>query len=565
YAVDVDGDGDVDVLSASAHDATIAWYQNDGNGNFGSQLVITSQASVAKSVYAADVDGDGDMDVLSASSGDNKIALYPNAFNDRPPLTTTTDGLGYYRFENVPAHPSYSVGPVVTQGWVRTSVIPPLELVPGGEVTNIDRGSDFDNANISGQIFRDLDVDGVRDAAEVGLEGWTVYIDADHDGVVSSSDPKTTTDSSGHYSFVDLGPFETYTINQLKPTGYVQTDPLAPAGISATLVRDHANSEDFQNLYDLSGTANGDFYFIGRDHGGSGYNSAELFHYSAETTLTQTLTNTNQPQAVTTDGSTAFWIDSDRNGNPVILKREAGGETTTVVYPRTSEDNQLTRPVDIEFLQHANDKDEFLVLDAEAGQLWLLKAGPLANELTKTGGARYASGNSRHHDSSLVVDGDTVYVADPGMEAFGDTPSAIESIPLSGSEWTTLYSGENAALAQGITIGRDKVIFSSGDNIYELAKNGGEPTLLVNDERFGSPAGLWFGSETLYAVDSLDLTQATSWEVSFNSATLATADKGWQITPGAGEHITNLGFGNIDTASLGGASGNSNISGRIYQ
>ncbi|MCW8816557.1 MAG: hypothetical protein OQK52_01635, partial [Ignavibacteriaceae bacterium] len=34
YAVDVDGDGDVDVLSASVFDDKIAWYENDGNENF---------------------------------------------------------------------------------------------------------------------------------------------------------------------------------------------------------------------------------------------------------------------------------------------------------------------------------------------------------------------------------------------------------------------------------------------------------------------------------------------------------------------------------------------------
>ena len=96
-----------------------------------------------------------------------------------------------------------------------------------------------------------------------------------------------------------------------------------------TLVKAHVNSEDFQNLYDLTGTAEGDFYFIGRDHDGSGYNSAELFHYSAETDLTQTLTNTNQPQAVTTDGQSAYWIDADRFGSPVILKRGAGDSSTT--------------------------------------------------------------------------------------------------------------------------------------------------------------------------------------------------------------------------------------------
>jgi hypothetical protein len=35
---------------------------------------ITTGAVRAVSVYAVDLDGDGDMDVLSASRGDNKIA-----------------------------------------------------------------------------------------------------------------------------------------------------------------------------------------------------------------------------------------------------------------------------------------------------------------------------------------------------------------------------------------------------------------------------------------------------------------------------------------------------------
>ncbi|MCD6365195.1 MAG: VCBS repeat-containing protein, partial [Planctomycetes bacterium] len=79
YVADIDGDGDMDVLSASWDDHKIAWYENlDGAGSFGCQHVITAAAYHAASVHAADVDGDGDMDVLSASFYDDKITWYEN-------------------------------------------------------------------------------------------------------------------------------------------------------------------------------------------------------------------------------------------------------------------------------------------------------------------------------------------------------------------------------------------------------------------------------------------------------------------------------------------------------
>ena len=96
YAVDLDGDGDADALSASTQDDKIAWYENDGSGSFGPQQVITTQADGATSVYAADLDGDGDGDVLSASFFDDKIAWYANdgsgGFGPPQIITTQADG-----------------------------------------------------------------------------------------------------------------------------------------------------------------------------------------------------------------------------------------------------------------------------------------------------------------------------------------------------------------------------------------------------------------------------------------------------------------------------------------
>jgi VCBS repeat-containing protein len=100
FAIDVDGDGDIDVLSASPNDDTIAWYENNGDGDNPSftKQVITSDADIARSVFAIDVDGDGDIDVLSASYNDDTIAWYENDGNVANPgftkrvITSVADG-----------------------------------------------------------------------------------------------------------------------------------------------------------------------------------------------------------------------------------------------------------------------------------------------------------------------------------------------------------------------------------------------------------------------------------------------------------------------------------------
>ncbi|MDY6955152.1 MAG: VCBS repeat-containing protein, partial [Thermodesulfobacteriota bacterium] len=75
HAADLDGDGDMDILSAFRDADKVAWYEN---GNAWNETQISTNVNGPKSVYAADLDGDGDLDVLSASSGDDKIAWYKN-------------------------------------------------------------------------------------------------------------------------------------------------------------------------------------------------------------------------------------------------------------------------------------------------------------------------------------------------------------------------------------------------------------------------------------------------------------------------------------------------------
>ncbi|MBK5215042.1 MAG: T9SS type A sorting domain-containing protein [Flavobacteriaceae bacterium] len=79
FSIDLDNDGDVDVLSASGTDDKVVWFENtDGFGTFSAEKVISTLTDNPRSVYAADIDNDGDNDVLSASIADYKIAWYEN-------------------------------------------------------------------------------------------------------------------------------------------------------------------------------------------------------------------------------------------------------------------------------------------------------------------------------------------------------------------------------------------------------------------------------------------------------------------------------------------------------
>ncbi len=80
YPADFDGDGDLDVVGASLSDDTIAWWESDGspaNGGWTEHIVDTT-FDLAYDVAAADVDGDGDLDILGAAYFDDEITWWEN-------------------------------------------------------------------------------------------------------------------------------------------------------------------------------------------------------------------------------------------------------------------------------------------------------------------------------------------------------------------------------------------------------------------------------------------------------------------------------------------------------
>ncbi len=93
FSIDVNGDGFNDIISGS--EAGAAWYENNGAQGF-TEHIISTLAYRVFSVHAGDLDGDGDIDILSGDDGADYIVWYKNDGNENFTeiiISTRSDGI----------------------------------------------------------------------------------------------------------------------------------------------------------------------------------------------------------------------------------------------------------------------------------------------------------------------------------------------------------------------------------------------------------------------------------------------------------------------------------------
>jgi hypothetical protein len=77
-ATDLDGDGDLDLVSANAGANTLAVFLQLQPGSFRQPLVLDGAGTLGRpvAVTAMDLDGDGDQDIVTANEHNHRLALF---------------------------------------------------------------------------------------------------------------------------------------------------------------------------------------------------------------------------------------------------------------------------------------------------------------------------------------------------------------------------------------------------------------------------------------------------------------------------------------------------------
>lgn len=75
-AGDIDGDGDLDIVTCAKDSRAAVWYENDGRGGFTAHAIWEDQA--AYDVRLVDLDGDGDLDLLVAGQQSKNVVWFEN-------------------------------------------------------------------------------------------------------------------------------------------------------------------------------------------------------------------------------------------------------------------------------------------------------------------------------------------------------------------------------------------------------------------------------------------------------------------------------------------------------
>jgi len=204
HVADMDGDGDLDIISAARDNNTVAWYENDGAADpTWTATDIVTNMNGARDIEAADMDGDGDLDIVSVSQNDDTIAWYENTCDGSDPLVLDLDGDGI-ELLGLGSGVQFDVnvdGALETTGWVGPDDgLLAMDLDGSGQIEDMSEvfSEVFNGGNYTDSLAAlatlDTNADQVISAEDDQFDEILVWQDGDSDGVSTDAELATLTD-----------------------------------------------------------------------------------------------------------------------------------------------------------------------------------------------------------------------------------------------------------------------------------------------------------------------------------------------------------------------------------
>ena len=326
------------------------------------------QATFTGTIYA-DTNGDGQFNSVDVAMPGITVFgdVNRNGQRDAGEVTAVTNAQGQYSMTvtGINAARVLNIGVVRPVSWTSTNDGPSTNdsptdglesffVQPGASIGGVDFAISppaTNNAGASGSqpgiilgsVFEDVNGNQVRDAAEKSAPGFTVFIDANSNGVLDAGDTSTVTNANGAYVFTNVAAGQrTIRLQAFSPN--IQTTPannaprivqLLGSGTFSNVVFGVQNTAvlDFGDLPDIYGTTGGNaarhrkgVYFLGGRVDGElngqptvGANGDDLSGMPDDDGVTfGTLTPGSQAQvtvvASRNNGYLQGWIDWNDNG-----------------------------------------------------------------------------------------------------------------------------------------------------------------------------------------------------------------------------------------------------------
>ncbi|HQU43746.1 MAG TPA: SdrD B-like domain-containing protein, partial [Pirellulales bacterium] len=198
--------------------------------NTASGVNFAEQPSIKGTVFT-DTTGSGVLESGEAGVSGQTVFLNndgtgaPDASNP----STVTDSSGNYSFSDLAAG-TYKVAVVPPSGTTITTTSLSATVTAGGTAQIVNIGEE--PASIAGTVFTDVNDNAKFDTGDIGIAGRTVFINKDGSGTADGTNPQTTTNSVGQFTFSGLTA-GSYTVMEVLPTGGTLTTSTQTVTVTA--------------------------------------------------------------------------------------------------------------------------------------------------------------------------------------------------------------------------------------------------------------------------------------------------------------------------------------------